>query len=76
VGNAGRVPGTKESSVDLMSIGEFARQSRLSQKALRLYDELDLLPPARVDPDSGYSSYAKYGWHRRGGFLHLPRRGE
>jgi protein phosphatase len=43
--------------VELMSIGEFARQSRLSQKALRLYDELGLLLPARVDPDSGYRSY-------------------
>jgi hypothetical protein len=30
--------------VDLMSIGEFARLSRLSAKALRLYDELGLLP--------------------------------
>ena len=27
-------------------------------KALRLYDELGLLPPARVDPDSGYRWYA------------------
>jgi DNA-binding transcriptional MerR regulator len=44
--------------VDLMSIGEFARLSRLSPKALRLYDELGLLPPARVDPDSGYRWYA------------------
>ncbi len=26
----------------------------MSQKALRLYDELDLLSPARVDSDSGY----------------------
>ena len=43
--------------MELMSIGEFARQSRLSQKALRLYDELGLLLPARVDPDSGYRSY-------------------
>ena len=41
-----------------MSIGEFARLSRLSAKALRLYDELGLLPPARVDPDSGYRWYA------------------
>jgi DNA-binding transcriptional MerR regulator len=40
-----------------MSIGEFARLSRLSAKALRLYDELDLLPPARVDEDSGYRFY-------------------
>jgi DNA-binding transcriptional MerR regulator len=42
----------------LMNIGEFARLSRLSPKALRLYDELGLLPPARVDPDSGYRFYA------------------
>jgi DNA-binding transcriptional MerR regulator len=43
--------------VDQMSIGEFARDSRLSAKALRLYDELGLLPPARVDEDSGYRLY-------------------
>jgi DNA-binding transcriptional MerR regulator len=42
--------------VDL-SIGDFARQTRLSQKALRLYDDLGLLPPARVDPVSGYRIY-------------------
>ena len=41
-----------------MSIGEFARLSRLSAKALRLYDELGVLPPAQVDPDSGYRWYA------------------
>jgi DNA-binding transcriptional MerR regulator len=43
--------------VDQMSIGEFATRSRLSAKALRLYDEQDLLPPARVDADSGYRFY-------------------
>jgi DNA-binding transcriptional MerR regulator len=43
--------------VDQMSIGEFARDSRLSAKALRLYDELGLLPPARVDENSGYRFY-------------------
>jgi DNA-binding transcriptional MerR regulator len=41
-----------------MSIGEFARRSRLSPKALRLYDELGLLEPARVDDDSGYRYYS------------------
>ncbi|MFZ0667853.1 MAG: helix-turn-helix domain-containing protein [Acidimicrobiales bacterium] len=40
-----------------MSIGEFARDSRLSAKALRLYDELGLLPPALVDEVSGYRFY-------------------
>src|SRR5262249_12467088 len=43
--------------VDEMGIGEFARRSRLSAKALRLYDELSLLPPARVGADSGYRFY-------------------
>jgi DNA-binding transcriptional MerR regulator len=43
--------------VDEMSIGEFAKKSRLSPKALRLYDELGLLAPARVDDDSGYRFY-------------------
>ena len=43
--------------MDQMSIGEFARDSRLSAKALRLYDELGLLPPARVDEDSGCRFY-------------------
>jgi len=41
-----------------MGIGEFAELSWLSPRALRLYDELGLLPPARVDPDSGYRWYA------------------
>jgi DNA-binding transcriptional MerR regulator len=43
--------------VEEMSIGEFARRSRLSPKALRLYDGLGLLSPARVDELSGYRYY-------------------
>lgn len=43
---------------DMLTIGAFARASRLSPKALRLYDELALLPPARVDPATGYRYYA------------------
>ena len=43
---------------DRLSIGAFARRSRLSLKALRLYDELGLLPPAHVDPGTGYRHYA------------------
>jgi len=37
-----------------MSSGEFARRTRLSMKALRLYDRLGLLRPAVVDaqPDT------------------------
>ncbi|MGW1069928.1 MerR family transcriptional regulator [Streptomyces aureus] len=44
--------------MDMLTIGAFAKASRLSPKALRLYDELDLLRPARVDPDTGYRYYA------------------
>ena len=40
-----------------ISIGEFARRSRLSLKALRLYDERGVLVPSRVDQTSGYRYY-------------------
>lgn len=43
---------------ELLTIGAFARACRLSPKALRLYDELGLLTPERVDPHSGYRRYA------------------
>ncbi|MEU3949415.1 MerR family transcriptional regulator [Streptomyces sp. NPDC029526] len=42
---------------DLLSIGAFAARARLSAKALRLYDRLGLLPPARVDDLTGYRYY-------------------
>lgn len=42
---------------ELVTIGEFARLSRLSAKALRRYDELGLLRPALVDPVNGYRYY-------------------
>lgn len=40
-----------------LTIGVFARRSRLSMKALRLYDRLELLIPADVDPENGYRRY-------------------
>jgi DNA-binding transcriptional MerR regulator len=43
--------------VEEISIGEFARRSRLSLKALRLYGELGVLVPARVEQASGYRYY-------------------
>ena len=43
--------------VGLLTIGAFARAAGLSPKALRLYDELGVLPPAAVDPESGYRLY-------------------
>jgi DNA-binding transcriptional MerR regulator len=41
----------------LLSIGTFARRSRLSTKALRLYEGLGLLVPADVDRQNGYRRY-------------------
>jgi DNA-binding transcriptional MerR regulator len=43
--------------MELLGIGEFSRRSRLSPKALRLYNEMGLLLPARVDTASGYRYY-------------------
>ena len=42
---------------DLLSIGVFANLTRLSIKALRLYDQLEILQPRHVDPQSGYRYY-------------------
>jgi effector-binding domain-containing protein len=43
----------------LIPIGRFSRLTRLSVKALRLYDELRLLVPAHVDATTGYRYYAR-----------------
>ncbi len=42
---------------DLLPIGSFASLTMLSFKALRLYDQLDLLQPRYIDPQSGYRYY-------------------
>jgi DNA-binding transcriptional MerR regulator len=42
---------------DLLSIGTFASMTRLSIKALRLYDQLGILQPLHIDPQSGYRYY-------------------
>lgn len=43
---------------DLLPIGRFSRLTGLTVKALRHYDEVGLLPPAAVDPGSGYRLYS------------------
>ena len=48
-----------------MTIGEFATRSRLSAKALRLYDQLGLLHPDHVDPVNGYRIYGGGAGRRR-----------
>jgi DNA-binding transcriptional MerR regulator len=45
--------------MELMTIGAFADRTRLSSKALRLYDQLGLLSPAQVDPATGYRYYGE-----------------
>jgi DNA-binding transcriptional MerR regulator len=42
----------------LLTIGEFARRSGLSIRALRLYDRIGLLQPAHVVAATGYRRYA------------------
>lgn len=41
----------------MIRIGDFSRLSRVSIKALRLYDEMGLLKPVEVDRFSGYRYY-------------------
>ena len=40
-----------------LTIGEFSAVTQLSPKALRLYDEQRLLPPAQIDSANGYRYY-------------------
>jgi DNA-binding transcriptional MerR regulator/effector-binding domain-containing protein len=42
----------------MFSIGEFARLGTVSVRTLRHYDEIGLLPPAKVDPATGYRGYS------------------
>jgi len=42
---------------ELLSIGKMAKLNRVSIPTLRLYDEIGLLKPRYVDPDSGYRYY-------------------
>ncbi len=49
----------KVQGVRLMPIGRFAEVSRLSLKALRIYERLGLLRPSHVDGESGYRYYSE-----------------
>lgn len=42
----------------MFKIGDFSRLSRVTIKALRYYDELGLLKPARIDSFTGYRYYS------------------
>ncbi|MBL8058574.1 MAG: MerR family transcriptional regulator [Anaerolineales bacterium] len=41
----------------MLKIGDFSRLAQVTVRALRLYDELDLLKPARIDPATDYRYY-------------------
>jgi DNA-binding transcriptional MerR regulator len=56
-----------------LPIGTFAAKTGLSIKALRLYDKLDLLVPAEIDPESGYRYY-EHSQERRAKLIFLMRR--
>ncbi len=43
----------------LVSIGHFAKTTGLTKSTLRFYDEVGLLRPARVDPETGYRYYCR-----------------
>jgi DNA polymerase III sliding clamp (beta) subunit (PCNA family) len=45
---------------DRLSIGELGRRARLSVSAVRFYSDRGLLPPAEVDPATGYRSYCEH----------------
>ena len=41
----------------MLKIGDFSKLSRVSIRMLRHYDEIGLLKPVRIDPESGYRYY-------------------
>ncbi|MDQ6434803.1 MerR family transcriptional regulator [Mesorhizobium sp. LHD-90] len=42
----------------MFRIGEFAQIAQVSGRQLRFYDQIDLLRPARTDPQTGYRYYS------------------
>jgi DNA-binding transcriptional MerR regulator len=58
-----------------LKIGEFSRLARVSVKALRLYDQLGLLRPARTDALTGYRYYSSEQLPRLNAVLALKELG-
>ena len=42
----------------MFRIGEFSNIARVSKRLLHYYDEIGLLKPAHIDPQSGYRFYS------------------
>jgi len=55
----------------VFGIGAFARLAQVSVRTLHHYDDIGLLPPARVDPQTGYRWYAAAQLHRLNRILAL-----
>ncbi len=45
---------------ELLSIGEFSKLTGVHVKSLRYYEQVGVLIPAFIDPDSGYRYYDRY----------------
>ena len=58
----------------MIKIGEFSKLSLVSIKALRYYDEMDLLKPIEVDRFTGYRYYSASQLPRLHRILALKRR--
>ena len=43
----------------MLKIGDFSKLSRVSIRMLRHYDEIGLLRPVKIDPESGYRYYSE-----------------
>lgn len=63
---------TSDPGRQLLAIGEFADRTRLTAKALRIYDETGLLRPAEVDPLNGHRRYGA-GQVRQGRLISMLR---
>lgn len=59
----------------MLSIGDFSRLGQVTVRTLRLYDELGLLEPARVDEATGYRYYTIDQLHRLNRILVLKGMG-
>ena len=59
----------------MFRIGDFSRLTRVSVKALRHYDRLGLLKPARTDPLTGYRHYSSEQLPRLNAILALKELG-
>jgi DNA-binding transcriptional MerR regulator len=55
----------------VFGVGAFSRVAQVSVRTLHHYDDIGLLPPARVDPQTGYRWYAADQLHRLNRILAL-----